>query len=465
MARQLEKQSIALKELQDKLSKNSQNSSKPPSSDGYTKVVKRTKSLRKAGQKSTGGQPGHKGETLKISENPNYTIIHQSDFCQSCQTSLKGIDPIGYEERQVFDIPAIQIEITAHHAEVKVCPKCGSENKGKFPDGVTQPTQYGKVVKSWGAYFTNQHFISLERTGQVFEDLVNHRVSEGTILKASEELSECVSPCTETVRDQLCNADVANFDESGVRVKGKLHWLHVVSTEQATHYEIHAKRGQEAIDECGVLNNFKGKAVHDHWKPYFKYKDCSHALCNAHHLRELQFIEERYEQSWAKEMAELLLEIKEAVEDSKQASSEADSLPPKQLIEFGRRYDEIVKKGFKANPCEQSEEKDSQVKKKSRSKQTPPVNLLIRLRDFKAETLDFMYDFRVPFDNNLAERDVRMVKVKQKVSGSFRTVEGAKCFGRIRSYISTVRKNSVNVFNAIKDAFCGNPFIPSIELQ
>jgi transposase len=184
-------------------------------------------------------------------------------------------------------------------------------------------------------------------------------------------------------------------------------------------------------------------------------------LCNAHHLRELEFIEERYEQSWAKEMSELLLEIKEAVE----TSAPADSLPAECLIGFARRYDEIVKKGFEANPCEQSDENGCEVKKRGRSKQTPPVNLLIRLRDFKAETLEFMYDFRVPFDNNLAERDVRMVKVKQKVSGSFRTVEGAKRFGRVRGYISTTRKNAVNVFKAIRDAFCGNPFIPSLEPQ
>lgn len=461
LAVQLEKQAIALKELQDQLSKNSQNSSKPPSSDGYGKP-KLTKSLRKSSQKPNGGQPGHKGNTLKASDNPDHTNVYEVESCKNCYASLKDVEVSAHEERQVFDIPAIRIEVTAHRAEIKICPKCGNENKGEFPESVTQPTQYGSGVKTWASYFTNQHFVSVERTAQIFEDLLNHGVSEGTVLKASEELSERISPAVEVVKEQLSKAEVLNLDESGLRVKGSLHWLHVASTEQYTHYEVHGKRGKEAMDECGILNEFKGKAVHDHWKPYFKYEDCSHALCNAHHLRELQFIEERYEQSWTEDMAELLLEIKEEVERTR---GQAESLPANQIVEFEGRYDEIVKKGFKANPCIESDGNELQVKKRGRSKQTPPVNLLIRFRDFKLQTLAFMYDFRVPFDNNLAERDVRMVKVKQKVSGSFRTVEGARCFGRVRGYISTARKNTVNVFKAIRDAFSGSPFIPSPTLQ
>jgi transposase len=163
---------------------------------------------------------------------------------------LKDVEASASEERQVFDIPAIRIEVTAHRAEIKVCPHCGQENRGEFPEGVTQPTQYGNEVKTWAAYFTNQHFISVERTAQIFEDLLKQRVSEATVLKASEELSECISPAGESVKEQLSKADVLNLDESGLRVKGALHWLHVTSTEQATHYEVHAKRGKEAMDEC-----------------------------------------------------------------------------------------------------------------------------------------------------------------------------------------------------------------------
>jgi transposase len=215
------------------------------------------------------------------------------------------------------------------------------------------------------------------------------------------------------------------------------------------------------MEDAGILGEFKGRAVHDHWKPYFKYDACDHALCNAHHLRELCFIENQYHQSWAKDMAELLLEIKAAVARTPEP---AISLSPSELETFAKRYDAVVQSGFETNPAP-AVAAEGEVKKRGRPKQSPPVNLLIRLRDFKSEVLAFMSDFRVPFDNNQGERDVRMVKVKQKVSGGFRTLEGAKRFGRIRGYISTARKNAKNVFEAIRDAFDGEPFIPSSEIQ
>jgi transposase len=259
----------------------------------------------------------------------------------------------------------------------------------------------------------------------------------------------------------LREAEVLHVDESGLRVTGKLHWLHVASTERLTSYEVHAKRGQEAMDDAGILDGFNGTAVHDHWKPYFKYDECQPALCNAHHLRELRFIDKQYQQSWAQDMAALLLEIKAAVAAT---PAPAMSLSRPELERFETHYDEVVQSGFDANPAPVSPS-EGEVKKRGRPKQPPPVNLLIRLRDFKGEVLAFMSDFRVPFDNNQGERDVRMVKVKQKVSGGFRTLEGAKRFGRIRGYISTARKNGKNVFEAIRDAFDGNPFIPSSEIQ
>lgn len=259
LAGQLEKQAAALKELQAWQSKNSQNSSKPPSSDGYNKP-KRTESLRKPGQKPNGGQPGHKGHTLKPSDNPDRTEAHETGQCEHCQASLKEVKPTAYEERQVYDIPAIRIEVTAHCAEIKICPGCGTENKGEFPEGVKQPVQYGSGFKTWAAYFTDQHFIPVERTAQIFEDLLKHRPSEATILKAGEELSEQISPSVETVKDQLRKSDVLNLDESGLRVKSKLHCLHVASTDKLTYYEVHAKRGKEAMDEAGILEDFRGRA-------------------------------------------------------------------------------------------------------------------------------------------------------------------------------------------------------------
>ena len=460
LAQQLAKQGDLLQELHARLAKSSRNSSKPPSSDGYGKA-KRTESLRKSGDKPNGGQPGHKGQTLMASEHPDRVETHEVPSCAHCQASLVAIDSVGYEERQVFEIPAIRIEVTAHRAEIKVCPACGSASKGPFPESVRQAVQYGPVVHTWASYFPNQHHIAVERTAEIFEDLVQHRVSEGTVLKASEQLDGCIEPSTKAVKGRLREAEVLHVDESGLRVTGKLHWLHVASTERLTSYEVHAKRGQEAMDDAGILDGFNGTAVHDHWKPYFKYDECQHALCNAHHLRELRFIDKQYQQSWAQDMAALLLEIKAAVAAT---PAPAMSLSRPELERFETRYDEVVQSGFDANPAPVSPS-EGEVKKRGRPKQPPPVNLLIRLRDFKGEVLAFMSDFRVPFDNNQGERDVRMVKVKQKVSGGFRTLEGAKRFGRIRGYISTARKNGKNVFEAIRDAFDGNPFIPSSEIQ
>ncbi len=460
LAQQLATQGELLQELQARLAKSSRNSSKPPSSDGYGKA-KRTESLRKSGDKPNGGQPGHDGQTLMASAHPDQVETHEVPICTHCQASLSEIDSAGYEERQVFDIPAIRIEVTAHRAEIKVCPSCGHASKGAFPESVTQAVQYGPAVQTWASYFTNQHHIPVERTTEIFEDLVQHRVSEATVLKASAHLERCIEPSTEAVKAMLRDAEVLHVDESGLRVTGKLHWVHVASTESLTSYGVHAKRGQEAMDDAGILGGFKGRAVHDHWKPYFKYNECDHALCNAHHLRELRFIEKQFQQPWAKDMAELLLEIKAAVAVTPEP---AMSLPPAELEDFKKRYDAVVESGFDANPALVSPS-EGEVKKRGRPKQPPPVNLLIRFRDFKKEVLAFMSDFRVPFDNNQGERDIRMVKVKQKVSGGFRTFEGAKRFGRIRGYISTARKNAKNVFEAIRDAFDGSPFIPSSEVQ
>jgi transposase len=460
LAQQLAQQGALLQELQARLAQSSRNSSKPPWRDGYGKV-KRTASLRQAGEKPNGGQPGHDGQTLMASAHPDGVETHAVFRCAQCQVSLAELGVVGYEERQVFESPAIRIAVTAHRAEIKVGPACGGVSQGLFPASVTQAVQYGPVVKTWASYFTNQHHIAVERTTEIFADLVQHRVSAATVLTASEQLERCSAPATEAVKEMWREAEVLHVDESGLQVSGKLHWLHVASTERLTSYEVHAKRGQEAKDDAGILGACTGTAVHDHWKPYFTYDECNHALCNAHHLRELRFIEQQYRQPWAKEMAELLCEINAAVDPT---PSLARSLSPAALERFGKRYDEVVQSGFEANPAP-APPLDGAVKPRGRPKPPPPVNLLIRLRDFKGEVLAFMSDFRVPFDNNQGERDVRMVKVKQKVSGGFRTLAGAQRFGRIRGYLSTARKNAKNIFEAIRDAFEGHPFIPSSAMQ
>lgn len=456
LAEQLAKQAETIKELQAKAAKNSRNSGKPPSSDGYGKTNK-TQSLRKPGQRSNGGQLGHTGSTLETVENPDHTEIYNPDQCISCSTSLENVEVSEAEERQVFDIPAIRIEVTTHRVTVKQCPCCGTENTGEFPEAVTQPVQYGHGVKTWAAYFNNQHFIPVERTAQIFKDLLGHAPSEATLLKANQELERLIEPARQAVKSQLQQADVLHVDETGLRVQGKLHWLHSASTGSLTDYTVHSKRGKEAMTEAGVLENFKGTMVHDHWKVYLTYDQSGHSLCNSHHLRELAYIEKQYGQPWAADMAGLLLEIKDQVEKT---VIDTDHLSVVQIKLYEQRYDALVTQGLKDNPYHAADNKDGEAKKRGRPKQTPAYNLLIRFKDYKLETLAFMYDFCVPFDNNQAERDIRMVKVKQKVSGGFRTFEGAQRFGSIRGYISTVRKNSVSVFDAIKSAFSGSPFIP-----
>ncbi|MCK5904851.1 MAG: IS66 family transposase [Gammaproteobacteria bacterium] len=453
LAEALEKQTAAIKELQAMLAKDSSNSGKPPSSDGYhkKKAEKRTESQRKKGQNTTGGQKGHPGETLKSTAHPDKIEIHLVECCEYCGHCLKNEAVMGYEERQVFDIPSIHIEITAHHAEIKICPTCSLKNKGEFPLDTTEGAQYGKGVKAWASYFSVQHFIPLARVSQIFEDLIDRRVSEASVLKFCHQLAEKVAPATAAIKTQLQQADVVHFDESGLRVKGKLHWLHSASTERLTHYTVHQKRGQIAMDEAGILPHFIGTACHDHWKPYFNYEGSKHALCNAHHLRELTFIEKQYQQPFAPKMAGLLLEINQA-----KKANEIDSFTDAKKASYQKRYDHIVKQGFEANP-----EKPPDPKKKpkrGRTKQTPAHNLLKRLRDFSTEVLAFMHDFCVPFTNNLAEQDVRMIKVKQKVSGCFRTKVGAEVFVKNRGYISTARKNNENIFQAIHSAFDNKPF-------
>ncbi len=447
-----------IQQLQDQVQKTSRNSSKPPSSDGLKKPPPRPKSLRKSGQKPNGGQPGHLGHTLRQVEDPQRVEVHEVITCQTCQASLEEVEEARREKRQVFDIPAVHIEVTEHQVVVKVCPQCGTINQAEFPSDVTHSTQDGANVKAHTTYFTNYHHLPLDRTAQLFEDVFGQRISEAVILGANAEGAIQVSPSNEVVKQHLIDADVAHFDESGLRVEGKGQWQHVASTPELTYYEVQPKRGKEGMDAIGILPEFHGTAVHDHWKSYFTYTQCDHSLCNAHHLRELEFVSEQYQQTWAQEMGDFLREINTTV---KQTRLTSDHLEAHQLAEFARRYDEILETGFRANPPPAADK--SQPKKRGKRKQSPPKNLLDRLEQKKPEVLRFMYDCRVPFDNNQGERDIRMMKVKQKVSGTFRTTAGAERFCRIRGYLSTVRKQGLNVLDALKKAFQGNPVLPEEE--
>jgi transposase len=445
-------QAAEIQKLRDQLAKNSRNSGKPPSSDGLKKP--RPRNLRKKTGRRSGGQKGHKGHTLKMAEKPDHIEVHPVSQCPHCTADLRAVEPCGLERRQVFDVPPVRIEVTEHQAEIKVCSQCGNEVKGDFPAAVTQPVQYGPRIEAQASYLNTYQLIPWARTCELLGDFYGHAPAEALVQQANAAVVDGIASSLEATKQQLMGSDVVHFDESGLRVEARLNWLHVASTDYLTYYTVHPKRGQDGMKAMGILPAFAGRAVHDGWQSYSTFGHCQHALCNAHHLRELMFVVEQYEQSWAQEMIHLLLDIKAEVDE---APAEQLSLPPERLMHFAQRYDGLIAQGLAANPPPA----DPPPKKRGRKKQTPPKNLLDRLQKYKPQVLAFMYDFRVPFDNNLAERDVRMVKIKQKVSGAFRTRTGAETFCAIRSYISTTRKHGLNVIDAIHDALTGNPFIPS----
>jgi transposase len=307
--------------------------------------------------------------------------------------------------------------------------------------------------KAQASYLNSYHFIPIARTCELLGDFYGHAPAWAFVAEANQAVASGCEPALAEIQRQLLQAPVAHFDESGIRVAGQLHWLHSAGTKMLTFFGLHRKRGQQAMQDIGLLPRFTGWALHDHWAPYLAFEQCDHAFCNAHHLRELQFITDPYGQPWANKMAQLLCDIKSEVAAS---VGDAKTLEPERLAQHEAEYDAILQQGFQANPPPQT----LPPTKRGRPKQSPPKNLLDRLDKHRSGVLAFMYDFDVPFDNNLAERDIRMVKVKQKVSGSFRTWHGAQTFCDIRSYISTVRKQDGNVIAALQGALAGQSFIP-----
>ena len=441
--------------LEDQLAKNSRNSGKPPSSDGYGKPA--PKSLRKRHGRKSGGQPGHPGNTLKAVEQPDRIEVYQVVECQHCHSVLKDVKVEEQEKRQVFDIPRKKIEVTEHQSEVKICPHCGEKNKADFPETITQPVQYGPEIKAQAVYLNQYQLIPLERTAETLEAFYEHRLSEASLIAANQEVAKQLEPVNQAIKEHLTEREtVVHFDETGLRLEGRTNWLHSASTERLTHYLVHRKRGQKAMDAVGILTNLRGCAVHDGWRSYFKY-NVRHGLCNAHHLRRLIFLEERYPQEWVRPTIDLLLKIKETVDQAKK--NKETELTEMQLSDFEKEFDRLVGVGLKANPLREPDK--SIPKKRGRVKQTPARNLLETFNTHKDFVLAFMVDFRIPFDNNLAERDIRMMKLKQKISGCFRTTNGANVFCEIRAFLSTARKNGVQVLEALRLAILGKPFLPS----
>lgn len=435
-----------IEKLESQLAKNSHNSSKPPSSDGLKKK-KRTRSQRRKSGKKSGGQKGHKGKTLEMTDNPDEVINLSVNTCGYCGESLENHKPKDHKRRQVFEIPPIRVHVTEYQAEVKDCHNCGVENRADFPEGITHQVQYGSFLKGLVTYFRNYQLIPVERSKEILEDIFSIPLCEGTIINATKKSASSLSGFSDWLFDKLIDSKVVNFDETGVNIDGKLHWLHNASTPLLTSYFVHEKRGSDAFDAMGILPVFEGKAVHDHWKAYLKYS-CGHSLCNAHHIRELTFVYEHYDQKWAQKMIKFLCEVKGEVEKAK---IEGKLLEGSRIKWFENKYKRILKEGFKANPPPEPEK----VKKRGRKRKGKVLCLLERLRDYQKETLAFMYDHDVPFDNNLAERDIRMVKVQQKISGLFRSFTGAEQFCIIRSFISTVKKQGFSVIDALEKILNG----------
>jgi transposase len=365
------------------------------------------------------------------------------------------------ERRQVFDIPQPKVEITEHRVEEKKCPCCGEVNRAEFPENIKGPVQYGDRVQALITYFAHQHFIPAERLCQIFEDIFDVAISPGTCSNIDEKLFKKLESFETSLKLYLLAARVLHFDETGMRCEKKLHWVHVASSDLATLYTMHSKRGQEAMDAANILPRFQGIAVHDHWFPYFAYKQITHGLCNTHHLRELTFIYEQEKEDWARQMMNLLIFTKNIVE----RHLEQGALPTHILARIEREYVRIINQGIEYHVHLPLLSKGTRGKQKQRDGK----NLLDRLKEKQNCVLRFMYDFSVPFTNNLGERDIRMVKLKQKISGCFRTAKGGQIFCRIRSYISTARKQSWNIWDALTEAIKGRPralgSCPQVSLQ
>jgi transposase len=440
-------------ELRGKLAKNSQNSSKPPSSDGLKKP--QPKSLRKPSGKKSGGQKGHTGARLERVETPDHTIIHPVSNCQDCGHSLQQIPASGHRSRQVIDLPPLKFEVTEHQAEHTVCPHCNCQNEAVFPTEVKTSVQYGSRIKSLLVYLNQYQLLPYERTVQLVEDLFSRTISQGTLYAWNRACFQQLESTEERIRQAILASEVVHFDETGLRAEGKLHWLHAASTEQLTFYGLHARRGTEAMHDLGILEHYTGTAVHDHWKSYFAFS-CDHSLCNAHHLRELTYLAEQDKQAWAKSMIELLLEAKTASESMPENCLAADS---SELASILLRYDGLIEAGLAQDipPPEEIPKK----KKRGRVKQSKAKNLLDRLRDFKENVLAFVTHPLIPFDNNQGERDIRMAKLKQKISGCFRGPDGGTIFARIRGYVSTLRKNDLHILEGIQSAFEKIPILPA----
>lgn len=442
LVRQLSEQVATLTakvaELEGRLAKNSRNSSKPPSSDGLNRP--KPKSQRKAGQKPTGGQKGHAGHTLKKVAEVDHIETHAPpERCDACGGPLTNA--VVVEARQVFDIPPLGHEITEHQLLEAAC-SCGKVHRGEFPAEVSAPVQYGPRLKAAVVQLTHHHMMPVSRTGELMGDLFGLPLSDATVLTIHAQAKARLEPTVQAIGEAFKTTPVAHADETGMNVAGTLYWLHVLATTWLTWIGCHANRGKQAFDAFGILTEFVGTLIHDGWKPY-RDLACIHALCNAHHLRELTYTFEEMGQAWANRLIELLVAACHEVDQA------GGVLTPERLASYRKDYAAILAEGETVNP------RAPPSGKRGRTKQSKALNLIDRLRIHADDVWRFATDHNVPFSNNVAEQAVRMPKVKQKVSGGFRTKTGLDTFCTIRSYLATMHKQGANLFHSLTQTFQG----------
>lgn len=436
---------VTLEKRLTELERNSSTSSKPPSSDkgNFTNPPKpKPVSLRKKSGRKLGGQKGHPGSTLEKVSNPDHIERHHfapDASCSGCGYQLGDLSDLNdFEVRQVFDLPPIALEVTEHRASRCSCPGCGQRVTAPFPEDVKAPVQYGPRLQAAALYLGGYQLLPYQRLSELFAELFQAPLSQGTLANIVKRGSQKAATALEPVKEALIASPVGHADETGCTLHGQRHWLHVFGTEDLTLYHLDAKRGREAMDRMGILPNFRGLLIHDCLGAYFTFKDCCHGLCNAHLLRELTYLHEQLEQGWAKDMIDLLLEAKKLSErELNRAEKSRKVIGKGRLEKILTTYHEILAAGYAHNPEPPPKPKGQ----KGRVARGKPLNLLDRMSKYWEEVLGyFFYPGLYPFTNNLAEQDVRMMKVREKISGTFRSAEHGKGFCDVRSIISSATK-------------------------
>lgn len=429
----VEQQALRIKELESRLNQNSGNSSKPPSSDQFKK-----KRNNKHFKRKTGGQPGHTGTNLKTVSNPDEVKSYSAPtICEACNKSLEG-KTITTKIGQEFDIPQVKIRVIEYRVDVVTCD-CGHCNKTPQAPELKSRAYYGNRIKSLIIFCKNVHMLPYRRTKEIIYNIYGHTISEGTFLNAEQEFSEKLIPIEQEIKEQIISSFVAGFDETGVRSEKRNFWVHTAVTKYFSHFTFHAKRGLEGMIAGGILQKFKGVSVHDFFKAYLKLS-CEHAFCNAHLLRELIGVYENTKQSWAEMMIEVLMTALDYTNGEKTENKETV------IQEISKMYDSAILQGFKENP-------EAKEKIKGSRKRSKEFNLLSRMQIHKKDIMRFLENENVPFDNNRSERALRMLKVKMKVSGCFRSKVGGEIFSRIYSFIDSCKKQKKNLFEAIFSVF------------